>query len=347
MKTPTLLPRTSRFGRSVRLHSSRSSTRQIRARLRIRRVLVPIDFSSYSLEALQFAAPWLRCVGATLHLVHVSAPDAPLAGLAAMPIVFSPTARRARLRADLVRTAGKLTTRLEQANIHVLRGQPYEEICRLARELKIDLIVIATRGQTGLKHLLLGSTAERVVRYSPCPVLVVRPRGSAHGNGQQVETSLRVKKILVPIDFSQCALQGLKFARRIGAQLGSKVILMHSICPASYVSNEEYAGYDFPDLLRQCESAAKKNLRKLIRTGREPNMEFDVPPTFGHAGLQICCRAEKLNVDLIVTSTHGRTGLKHALLGSTAEYVVRHAPCSVLVVPSHPRPSLDSTGDKK
>ena len=347
MKTPTLLPGIGRFARSVRRNRSRMTTTCSRARIRIRNVLVPIDFSSHSLEALQFATPWLRSFGAKLHLVHVSAPDAPLAGLAAMPIVLSQPESNERLRTDLKQAADRSISKLEPANIHVLRGQPYEQICRLARDLKIDLIVIATRGQTGLKHLLLGSTAERVVRYSPCPVLVVRPRSSTRGNGERAEASLHIKKILVPIDFSQCALQGLKYARRISTELGSKVILMHSICPAYYVSNEEYARYDFPGLVRQCENTAKKKLRQLIRTGRGLDMTFDVPPTFGHAGLQICSRAENLNVDLIVASTHGRTGLKHALLGSTAEYVVRHAPCSVLVVPSHPRPSLHSTGDKK
>lgn len=310
-------------------------------------MLVPIDFSLDSLQALQFAGPWLRSFGAKLHLVHVSAPDVPLIGLAAMPIVLSPTASNGRLRADLKHAAAKSTTKLEPANIHVLSGQPYEQICWLARDLKIDLIVIATRGQTGLKHLLLGSTAERVVRYSPCPVLVVRPRRSAHGNGQQAETSLHLKKILVPIDFSKCATHGLAYAREIAAHVGSRMILMHSICPTYYVTNEEYARYDFPALLQRCETAAKKKLRQLIRAAGGPEMEIDIPTTFGHAGLQICCRAEKLNVDLIVTSTHGRTGLKHILVGSTAEYVVRHAPCSVLVVPSHARPLLNSKSTLK
>ena len=67
----------------------------------------------------------------------------------------------------------------------------------------------------------------------------------------------------------------------------------------------------------------------------------------GHAGEQICRRAQELGADLIVTSTHGRTGLKHVLLGSTAEYVVRHAPCPVLVVPSHERPPPAARGARR
>ena len=66
-----------------------------------------------------------------------------------------------------------------------------------------------------------------------------------------------------------------------------------------------------------------------------------VTPSFqiGHAGQQICAEAVDQDADLIVTSTHGTTGFKHMLVGSTAEYVVRHALCPVLVVPSHDRPA--------
>jgi nucleotide-binding universal stress UspA family protein len=342
MKTPTLLPRTRSLGRSVRLHPSRrKTTRRAGTHLRIRNVLVPIDFSSHSFEALQFAAPWLRSFGANLHLVYVSAPEVPVAGLAAMPIVFSETESNVRLHAEMTRAASKSIPTLQPSKIHLLQGQPYNEICQLARDLKIDLIVMATRGQTGLKHLLLGSTAERVVRYSPCPVLVVRSRGRSTGKGQRTEASLHINKILVPIDFSKCSESGFKYARAVSARLGSKVVLMHSICPAYYVTNEEYARYDFPELLRHCEATAAKKLRQLAQTAEGVKVKLEIPTTFGHAGLQICCQAEKLGIDLIVTSTHGRTGLKHALLGSTAEYVVRHAPCSVLVVPSRKRPSLN------
>jgi universal stress protein A len=63
----------------------------------------------------------------------------------------------------------------------------------------------------------------------------------------------------------------------------------------------------------------------------------------GHAGQQICYRAKDRGADIIVTSTHGTTGLKHILLGSTAEYVVRHAHCPVLVVPNHERLVIIST----
>ena len=306
--------------------------------LRVRNVLVTTDFSPASFRAIEAALPLINAFNAEIHLIYVVPPAAPFSSLSDMPVILADSEFRRRIHPRLQEIATCHSVPLRPRNVHVLKGRPFEQICRLARDLKIDLIVTATRGLTGLKHVVLGSTAERVVRYSPCPVLVVRSSGACLRNGKRPGTSLRIKKILVPIDFSKCSQQGFEYARAFSAQLRSKLILMHSLCPASHVTNGEDAPRAFPDLLRRCEAEAATKLRRL--SGGSSAMEIDIPRTFGHAGLQVCCRAEKLSIDLIVISTHGTTGLKHALLGSTAEYVVRHAPCSVLVVPSQRRRTL-------
>src|SRR5262249_3181570 len=153
---------------------------------KIKKILIPIDFSAASHQAIKFALPLLNQFGAEVHLVHVTAPDVPLAGLAAMPIVLSKTASARLVGMHLSRVAKKYAPGLESITIHTLRGTAFEEICRLARKIDIDLIVISTRGPSRWRHLTVGSTAERVVRYSPCPVLVVRPpqpSDSRSGNG--------------------------------------------------------------------------------------------------------------------------------------------------------------------
>ena len=304
---------------------------------------MPLDFSASSLEALRVSAPLLRSFGANLHLVHVTTPDAPMAGLEAMPIVISDTTSANRLKADMKHFVKASAATLEPATIHVERGKPYEEICRLARDLQIDLIVIATRGQIGVKHLLLGSTAERVVRYSPCPVMVVRRRENGRGNARTY-TGLNFEKILVPIDFSACASQGLTVALNLATKFNSTLTLMHSVNLDYYVASDEYARYDFPQLLRQIEKIAQERLQKIVQHLRHDGFDVSGTVTLGHAGQQICDNAEKSKADLIVTSTHGRTGFKHVLIGSTAEYVVQHADCPVLVVPSHDRPVIRTKG---
>lgn len=298
-------------------------------------MLVPIDFSERSLEALETALSLTKRIGAQLHLIHVYEPDYRFTTLMAMPIVLPPVQVAQGVRRHLKDVAKKFGVELRPGNVHAIEGRPFEEICRIAREQKIDLIVAATRGNTGVKHLVLGSTAERIVRYSPCPVLVVHP---LEKNKKLTGRSLDFGKILVPIDFSECSLKGLEYAKALARQFGSKLVLLNSVAFQYYVTSDEYARYDLPLLMEQAEKASRRQMRDLIEKTDWDGIEVTPSLQIGHAGQQICARAAGHDADLIVTSTHGTTGFKHVLVGSTAEYVVRHAPCPVLVVPSHDRP---------
>ena len=336
MKTATL-SREAKSGQTA----TRPQVRGDRDTLKIRSILVPIDFSRLSLQAIEFALPLVKKFGAQLHLVHVFAPDYPLASMAAMPLIVPELEVGKRVRRHLKDVAKKYSVRLGPENIHALRGRPFEEICRLAREKSIDLIITSTRGLTGLKHLTLGSTAERVVRYSPCPVLVLRP---IDRKSKMMKRQLSFHKILVPIDFSECSMKGVAYAKALAGEFGSKLVLLHSIAIQYYVSNDEYARYDFPQLMQQAEKASRNQMGDLVKkTDWDGVVEVETSLQIGHAGQQICARAIDHQADVIVTSTHGTTGFKHILLGSTAEYVVRHASCPVLVVPSHERPVFKPT----
>jgi nucleotide-binding universal stress UspA family protein len=312
----------------------------------IRSILVPIDFSKPSLRAIECALPLVNKFGAQLHLVHVFAPEYPFASTAAMPLIVPELEVGKRVRRHLRDLARKYSLRLGHENIHALRGRPFEEICRLARERSIDLIITSTRGLTGLKHLALGSTAERIVRYSPCPVLVLRQfdrNGKTGRNGKITKGQLSFRKILVPIDFSDCSMKGVAYAKSLAGKFGSKLVLLHSVAIQYYVSIDEYARFDFPQLMQQAEKAARNQMGDLVEKADWDGVaEVETSMQIGHAGQQICARAIDHHADVIVTSTHGTTGFKHVLLGSTAEYVVRHASCPVLVVPSHERPQLNS-----
>lgn len=303
--------------------------------LQIRNVLVTTDFSPASLRAVEAALPLIKSFNAEFHFIHVVPPDPPFATFADMPIVISDAEFQRRIHHRLQKTATKFSAPLRPKNVHVLKGRPFEQICRLARDLNIDLIVTATRGHTGLKHLALGSTAERIVRYSPCPVLIVRPPRRKTGDKRLARAQF--EKILVPVDFSDCSKHGLNYARALAARFEAELVLLNSVAPEYYVSSDEYARYDLPELMREAETAARTQLHDLVEKTNWNGVAVTTRLESGHAGQQICERAEDLGINLIVTSTHGRTGFKHVLLGSTAEYVVRHAPCSVLVVPSHER----------
>ena len=141
-------------------------------------VLVPVDFSPHSQKAFHYALAFARQFSAKLFLLHVVEPVIYPSELGYIPIEMEALQQNVlasateRLRAM---AAADLPPDLPSERL-VRIGAPYLEITTAARELKVDLLVIATHGYTGLKHVLLGSTAERVVRHAPCPVLTVRER---------------------------------------------------------------------------------------------------------------------------------------------------------------------------
>jgi nucleotide-binding universal stress UspA family protein len=295
--------------------------------LQIRSVLVPVDFSAPSLGAIEFALPLVRQFGADLHLVHVFATDHPFTGLVGMPFVLPELEIDRSVHEQLKDVARKYSIDLRPENLHVLKGRAFEEICRLGHDAEIDLIVIATRGNTGVKHLALGSTAERVVRYSSSAVLVThggKPSGAMTG----------FRKILVPIDFSECSMQGLAYAKVFAKHFRSKITLLNSVHFQYYFASDECSRYDLPQLMQQAYVVARDQMRDLFEKTDWDGLDVETSVQNGHPGQQICEHARDSDMDLIVTSTHGSTGLTHLLLGSVAEYVVRHAHCPVLVVPT-------------
>ena len=295
--------------------------------LRIRNVLVAVDFSAPSLGALEFALPLVKQFGADVHLVHVLATDHPFTGLVGMPFAIPELEINRSVHEELKNVARKYSIDLRAGILHVPKGRPFEEICRVGRDADIDLIVIATRGHTGVKHLALGSTAERVVRYSSCPVLVThgaKPSGA-------VPT---FRKILVPVDFSECSIQGLAYAKVFAKHFKSKITLLNSVHFQYYVASDECSRYDLPRFMQQAYVVAGDQMRDLVEKTDWSGLEVESSLQTGHPGQEICEFARDNDTDLIVTSTHGSTGFTHLLLGSVAEYVVRHAHCPVLVVPA-------------
>ena len=139
-----------------------------------KKVLVPVDFSKTSLDAWTYALEYAAQFGADLMLLHVVEPAPFMADLANVPMALSDreAAQTAALRLDEI--APEDSTRASPIKKLVRIGRAYQEIIEAAKKERADLIIIATHGYTGLKHTLLGSTAEKVVRHAPCPVLVVR-----------------------------------------------------------------------------------------------------------------------------------------------------------------------------
>jgi nucleotide-binding universal stress UspA family protein len=172
--------KTTRAKTSPKNRPSASSTRGdtvielVPSVLKLKSILVPLDFSKTSQKALVYAFKFAEQFGAKLTLLAVVEPFVS-PDFAAFPLVMEPekvmSATKDRLD-TLIKKAG-LPARLIEKTL-VRHGSPFLEITEAARTLKVDMIIITTHGHSGLKHILMGSTAERVVRHAPCPVLVVR-----------------------------------------------------------------------------------------------------------------------------------------------------------------------------
>jgi len=143
----------------------------------LKNILVTTDLSELSAAALEHTVAIASLTGATVHVMYV---------IESVPRYSVPAAEEESEK--LLQDRGAMATKEMQEylsghdmkykplEVVIRRGHPYQEIVRYAREVPIDLIVIATHGRTGLAHIVMGSIAEKVVRYSPIPVLTVKPR---------------------------------------------------------------------------------------------------------------------------------------------------------------------------
>lgn len=166
------------------------------------------------------------------------------------------------------------------------------------------------------------------IRRSPAATKAARAKSS--GVIDLVPALIKVKTILVPIDFSETANKALVYAIRMADQFGSKIVLLNVVEP---VATPDFAYHPLMLETDKAKKLAKGKLEELSRRARIPSRMLDrVLVRYGSPFAEITSAARTLKVDLIILTTHGYTGLKHVFMGSTAERVVRHAPCPVLTV---------------
>lgn len=141
---------------------------------------------------------------------------------------------------------------------------------------------------------------------------------------------LPIKRILVPMDFSEFSYKSLDYANAFAAQTRAEILLFH-VVPLNYVETEVIA-FDYSQIEQQTKETCLARLEKLRRLKVDASVKVDARVCIGRPVDEIVKAAREFAADLIVMSTHGYTGLKHAFLGSVTENVVRYAPCPVLTV---------------
>ncbi|HEY0455198.1 MAG TPA: universal stress protein [Verrucomicrobiae bacterium] len=149
------------------------------ARIHLKQILVPVDFSDFSRKALRYALSFAESFGAQITVLYVLEPmPYPNDFMVSSPMVLPAQQQIKPAQQHLRKVCDEFTAAHPDVNIvpQVALGHAAHEICEAARKLNTDLIIVATHGYTGLKHVLMGSTAEQVVRHAPCPVLTVREK---------------------------------------------------------------------------------------------------------------------------------------------------------------------------
>lgn len=141
-----------------------------------------------------------------------------------------------------------------------------------------------------------------------------------------------INRILVPIDFSEYSKPAISFSKDLAKIFNSELILVHVVEPILYPPDFSMGQVALPPLTIDVDSAAKEELQRLIKN--EIGDEFKASSIIrtGKPFVEIVDAAIELDIDLIVISSHGRTGVEHILFGSTADKVVQKAPCPVLTV---------------
>jgi len=294
--------------------------------IRIRNIVVPTDFSECAQRAYELALNICKKFNSKLTTLHAR-------------VLFSddlneiePNFEKLNLIQKKIDQSllEKLQLKTTKANKHILinnkvtRGiTPATAILEYIELKNTDLVVMGTHGHKGITHFLLGSVAEQLIRYSPCPVLSLRP---------DFDYNVKPKKILVPYDFSDLSQKSLHYAINFSRKFHSKIDLLYvydqDVHPALYAWGMKSIKEMIPDI----KTRAEKNIQQEIKKQHASNMNITYHVEDGKPHRQIIQFAKEKGHDLIIIATHSHKGIDRFLLGSVTEKVVRLAHSAVLTL---------------
>jgi nucleotide-binding universal stress UspA family protein len=287
-------------------------------------IVVGTDFSEDATSALSWATQLARQHGARLLLVHALTSDA----LPAPEFVPLPPEYNEAIHSDAKRRLEEAASVARKAGVDVehelILSSPSNGILDVAQRRGADLIVAGTRGRSGWKRALLGSTAARLVRRATCPVMTVRHDDDASPRA--------IRTIVVPTDFSKDADVAVATAAEIVGKSGAdrRLVLVHAY--RIPIEAAHLPSHVLQEAIRETERAAHDGLEKLAERLRQTGLRIEIAAREGDPTQVILELADLVRCDLIAIGTHGRSGLEHLLLGSTAERVLSSAQCPVLTV---------------
>ncbi len=310
-----------------------------------RQILVPLDGSALAEAALPHATQLAQATTSNLHLVRVVIPPTVTPSLAwPMPAPINTErwldAERSAAQAYLDTIAAMVAQAGITVRTTVLEGDPATNIIAFAQEnVSIREIAMASHGRSGFNRWIMGSVAERVLQSTPVPLLIVR--AVEHDVAVELKQPRRefnvespYKTILVPLDGSDFAEQALGLARLIADHYQATMILVSVVPPLDDVALAEGGVVPLWTVNNQqtARTYAAEYLSSTANELVESGLQVRTRWIDGDPAETITAIADEEHVDLIVMSTHGRSGISRLWLGSVATRVIRRADQPILLV---------------
>ncbi len=300
----------------------------------IKKVLFTSDFSDLSNHALPYAIKMAKIYNAELVMLHAvtiydNDPNDPDYHFPYLQTYCEQATKSADDRFQVCyERAGDSGVKVRKALVQGI--SPHAAILEfIKQEGDIGLVCMSTHGRSGLKHVLLGSVTENIIKYSPCPVLVVKQTEHEFVDSETHEVHIR--KILFPYDFSAGSLEPVEMLRSIAGIGEAEILVLHAvdveIPPVYYTAGVTSILQLDPELYERVEKKMKKELGKPLEGFK---VKYFVRE--GRAVDRIREAAEEEKVDLIVMGSAGSHGVGDFLFGSTSARVIQKAVCPVLVI---------------
>ena len=287
-----------------------------------KKILVPLDGSELAEAALASALAFAEALSADVVLLRVVVPLA----IKLDPDLYQRVIENGKKEAEAYLNSIQSRSLSSSVRIksEIMVGKAAKSIVDYAQENEIDLIVISSHGRSGISRWVYGSIADKVLYHATCAMAVIHP---------QLETiPFTHKRILVPLDGSLLAERALKPAVKLAQAVSAELVLLR-VTFMPLVPPGPVPGWPGTEVvMNEDEQEAKAYLLRVQDSLPEAPIELHVHVSHGSVADGIIDMADGLQVDLIVMSSHGRSGISRWVFGSETEKTLRGAHCTALVI---------------
>lgn len=291
------------------------------------RLLVPLDGSALSEAALPFARQIASRAGSEITLVYVSryAGD-PQGHMHELYLQRLSDITSSKIESHEGKPQQKAVTKTA-----VLSGNPAEQIVEYAEKTDVGLIIMTTHGYSGLRRWALGSVADKIVRATTRPVLLIRSRNASAG----IRATGPMRRVVLPLDGSTVAEAVIPYIEEMASKLNLELVLLQ-VLPRGYVSATAYDYVLYTEQQMKADRAhAEGYLHKVENQFFKPKgILTRAEVRFGNAAEEIIKLAGEVSADLVAISTHGRSGVTRWVFGSVADRVLHEGDTPLLLVRS-------------